>query len=191
MKLARLLGFICFILSHIFVPAPANAADVRLLLKTGKGTYRLGDHIDFHIDYQNVSNRSLVLLPQTDSYPVDAISIRKVKDFRQPEVIRLAEQSIDFEGLSKNVVVLQSHDSVGRSIKAEVGSSLPTFYADYRRGLFLIFSASAIRLPGFGKYEVRARFHSSPDHPVNAYLGRQVLWRGDVESEPIIIEISK
>jgi hypothetical protein len=68
---------------------------------------------------------------------------------------------------------------------------LPKDYGDQRRGLFLILPASAIRLPSGGKYEVRARFHSSADHPVNAYLiPMKKLWTGDVVSAPVFIQIS-
>jgi len=191
MKIAPFLKNTFLTVLCVYLCINTYAADVRVSLKTPKLVYRMGDDIDFRVSYENVSGRPLLLLPQAESYPVDVFSIRKIKGVRKAEVIRLGEQAVDFEGLSGKVVSLQPRDFVSRSIKAEIRSSLPAFYGDNRAGLFLVFPASAVRLPGFGTYEIRANFHASPNHPVNAYLKGRALWRGDVKSGSVILEISE
>jgi hypothetical protein len=184
--LILLSGFVCL------AAAETCAEEVKLTLRCDRDHYRVGDTIKFKIVYKNVSDRSIWLLPQTETYPVDVFTIVKVGDSRRSEKLRFGEQSVAWDARARDVVKLQPRSQLSRFIIADIRPRLPSDYEDQRTGIFLILPASAVRLPGAGKYEIRAIFHSSPNHPVNQYLPRGAqLWRGDATSEPITIEISK
>jgi hypothetical protein len=185
-RLAIFLGFLQLGSAQV---APEG---VSVTIRCDKDHYKVGETIKFNIVYKNISNAPIWLLAQTESYPVDVLSIKKVGDSRRPEKIRLGEQSVVWDALAQKVVRLKPSAEIPRLLEANVLSKLPSIYDDRSTGMFLVLPASAVRLPGAGKYEIRAMFHSSPNHPVNRYLPRGAqLWRGDVTSEPIAIAISK
>jgi hypothetical protein len=182
---------ICFVFPCVVV-ARANAEELQLTLRSDKNYYTVGEKIKFEVVYTNRSSHPIWLLPQTESYPVDALSIKKVGDRRRPEKLRLGEQSVAWEGLAEQAVRVKPGAKIQRLLEAELRSDLPSTYAERNGGIFLVFPGSAVRLRGAGDYEVRAVFHSSPNHPVNRYLPTGAhLWRGDVMSNPISIRISQ
>jgi hypothetical protein len=182
---------LCLVFSYVAV-ARANAEELQLTLRSDRDHYRVGEDIKFKIIYKNTSNHPIWLLPQTESYPVDALSIKKFGDSRRPQKIRLGEQSVAWDGLAEQAVRVKPGAEIQRLLQAEVRSNLPSIYEETSEGIFLVLPGSAVRLLGTGDYEVRAVFHSSPNHPVNRYLPSGAhLWRGDVTSNPISITISE
>ena len=184
------LALFCF--SCWFVAASVHAEQVKIELKTDKTHYTVGENIRFEITYKNVSASPLFLLTESESYPVDALIIRRTNDRRRPEKIRFGLPSIAWDAVAEDVVKVRPQAQISRRLTAEIRSVLPRDYKDKRRGLFLIFPASAALLPGPGKYEIKAYFHSSPEHSVSAYLSKSSkLWRGDVMSRPVVIDIAQ
>ena len=172
--------------------ANTMATEIALRLHTDRQQYRIGDRITFTIVFKNVSTRPLWLLPQSETCGVDALLVKPVKGHGAVEKIRFGLPSFAWDELSREVVKLEPQQRVARHLVAEIESRLPPDYGDQRRGLYLIVPASALRLPQFVPYEVRAVFHSSANHPVNAYLPpTKKLWTGDVLSEPVIIDIAE
>jgi len=174
------------------LPAYGVSEEVKLTLRCARNHYKVGDTIRFQIIYTNVSPYPLWLLPQSESYPVDLFRISKVGDAHQPEKFRFGDQSVAWDARARDVVKLQPQAETVRHVSAAIRSMLPPDYGDSRRGIFLVLPGSAVLLLGSGKYEIQAAFHSSPDHPVSQYLPRGAqLWRGDVVSKPITIDISE
>lgn len=167
-----------------------TAANIAISLHADRHRYKIGDIINLMIVYKNLSSHPVWLPPQIETSAVDAFAVKPISSKRTVEKIRFGLPSIAWDELSHEVVRLNPQAHIYRRVIAEVRSTLPKDYDDPRKGLFLILPASAVRLPGAGKYEVQAIFHSSADHPVNAYLpAEKKLWVGDVRSDPIVIEI--
>jgi hypothetical protein len=189
MRARRVLALALFSLSSAVV-ADGSTEQVQIALRADKTSYKIGESIGFEITYKNVSPNPIALLTESETYPVDAFIITRISDHRRPEKIRFGVPSIAWDALADDVVKVRPQAKVSRRLTAEIRSILPSDYKDKRRGVFLIFPASAALLPGFGKYEIKAHFHSSLDHPVNSYLPQNSkLWRGDVLSAPVVIDI--
>lgn len=186
LAVGALIGFI--------IPAALGASqDVKMTLQTDKKLYRVGENIKFHIVYKNTSHRAIWFLPHDEVFPAHVFEIRNIRTNKVGTRIRIgAEASIAFEGYAEEVVRLQPGAQTTRTLDADIQSKLPDFYDDRQIGLFLVFSGSSIRLDGSGQYQVRARFRLSPDHSVHAFLPRSKrLWHGEIESNPIVVQISQ
>lgn len=181
------LGLFAFAVTFALAADKMSAAQLSLQLEFQKTTFRIGEKMRFRIVYMNTSSHLLRILPNGDAFPVDAVTINSPKTKPRPEKIRLGSDSTDFRALSKDAVTLKPRASVTRNFDVDVTQQLPDYYRDSRRGLFLVFDASAIRLPGAGQYHIVGRFHSSQQHPINQYLKGQKLWNGDVESPPVVV----
>jgi hypothetical protein len=167
---------------------------VQVNLKTDKSRYRIGEKITFKLDYINISMHSLWLLPQTQTYVAGMFQIEKLGSQGPIEKIRGSNEipSVALDGLAKEAVNVKPQGHLGRSLTAELSPTLPEWYGDSRKGIFLVFPGSALLLPGPGRYSVRAQLHSSADHPVNMYLPHSAkLWSGDVISDPLVIYIEQ
>ena len=170
-----------------------HASDIEVSIKSDKSRYRAGDNISLTITYINKSENVRTILPQTESYPVDALTIEKTDNKKSVEKLRPGEVPlVAWEERARKAVTLKPGQKTTRKLVGEVRKQLPIWFEDSRVGLFVIFPASAVSLPANGQYMIRAVFHSSPDHPVNQYLpSHSKLWRGDATSDPISITIGE
>lgn len=185
-----LLALKCVWWACAFVTA-CQASDIEVSITSDKSRYRVGDNISFTITYVNTSKNAKTILPQAESYPVDAFTVEKTDNKKPVEKLRPGETpSVVWEARARSAVTLKPGQKTTRKVIGEVRAQLPMWFEDSRQGLFIIFPASAVSLPQSGQYTIRAIFHSSPDHPVNRYLPpHSKLWRGDAISDPIIITI--
>jgi hypothetical protein len=174
-------------------PASLSATkDLELTLRSDKPRYKLGDKISFYVNYTNRSKTSLWLLPETQAYLIDVLTVEKLNSKSSVEKIRGSNDapSVALDGLAEEAAKIMPQGHLSRTLTAELRPTLPEWYGDQRKGIFLVLSGSALLLPGPGRYSIRAQLHSSPDHPVNRYLPHGAkLWRGDVISDPIVITI--
>jgi len=181
-----------FILGEAIFSLPysyGNGLDVKLRLQKQK--FSLGETVHFHIELRNTSSRSVRVLPQPRIFPADNFQLRRVADGKEAEILRYGEQSLNYNRLAKEVALLRPNQSIAHTIEAKFSNELPAFYNDTRPGPYLVFPGSAIRLLGFGRYQVRAVFHLSLHHPVQAFLPpQQILWHGDSASEWIVIDFT-
>ena len=179
----------CFILFWLATSGLVWASDLAIRLQFKGAKYKLEDTMRFQIIYENVSGRTIRVLPEAQHYSANVVKLQELGTGRSGAVIPIGELSMDFEELSKSVVRIEPKQHYTRQFAVKVSSSLPSSYNDKRRGVFLWFSGSAIQLPNFGRYSVIAHYHCGPDHPVRRYLaGGPALWSGEVESKPVIIE---
>ena len=181
---------LCSVFGALALSSTASAAsEVVLAVKTDRTSYNVGDTVRFVIEYSNRSNRTIFLLPQSENY---AANILDVRDDRggPTEKLHFGEASIAWDALAEEVKRLQPGEKTTRVVLAEIRSNLPPWFHDTRKGIFLILPASAIRLPAAATYEVRVRFRSSRDNPVQNYLQPNVkLWEGAATSQPIRIRV--
>jgi hypothetical protein len=168
----------------------AAASEIELTLSIRQNSYGLNDEILLKVGYKNISKHPVTVLPQTELYPTDVVELRYGGKAKPAKVLEYFEVGIDFARLIKYAVVLQPQESCHRTIMARFASSLPRYFNDSRRGLFLVFKgSSAFELPGSGEYAVVAKYVSSVDNPVKQYLPRAAppLWEGKVKSRSVKI----
>ncbi len=154
-----------------------------------KQSYQLGDTLKCFIVFTNTSDRTIRLLPRDIIFPAAEVHFQSLGTGNFGQLVRLGEIAIDFEELSKQVVVLPPGASYNRTLEAEVRSTFRDSYHDNRRGLILDFPGSALLMPGFGKYRVVKEFKQSPHDYILQYLSAgPPLWSGKVQSPPVFVE---
>ena len=164
----------------------AFAADLELSIHFSKRTYKVGDGMEFQIEFRNTSDVPIKVIPEIDFFSSDLLSIRKTGGRAKVEYLRPDyERVMDLSALSEYVVLLNPKDSLTRNYTVKVSSSLPKDYKDKSIGLFLVFPDSAIKLTGFGKYEARADYDSNDNMPGDPSIK---LWRGKVLSRPVMLD---
>ena len=188
----RYLLILVLILSEAIFALPCSYGNgLEVTLRLPKQKFSLGETVHFRIELRNISSRPLLVLPQPRIFPADNFQFRGVTGGKQAEILRYGEQSLNYPRLAKEVSLLKANQSIAHTIEAKVSSELPAFYNDTRPGPYLIFPGSAIRLPGFGRYQVKAVFHLSPHHPLQAFLPPQeILWHGDSASEWVVVDFT-
>jgi hypothetical protein len=170
--------------------AGATASELQLTISADRPTYQLGDKMRLRITYKNVSGHSIKLLPQPEVYLADSVKVTSRQRAQSVEELRHSEIGIDFQQLSKHVMVLRPGRSYHRDITVGFVASLPPYFNDTTPGLFLVFQgASALKLPSFGTYDLVANYVSPADNPVKQYLPKAspTLWEGEARSLPVVV----
>ncbi|MFN2621758.1 MAG: hypothetical protein ABR611_02840 [Chthoniobacterales bacterium] len=169
------------------------SSELKLTVWFSSKVFTIGDTVDFLITFKNTSNQPIRVLPEVGLFSSDLLSIRKLGGGAKVEYVRApVERGLDLTALSKYVVLLNPGDSLTRNLSAVVVSHLPEAYEKPETGLFLDFSNSAIKLPGFGKYEARADYDSTFEHPTGSLLVEDPkLWSGKVHSPAVLLEFRK
>ena len=189
----RLRLLLMSLLFLIFSRTAQAGSELELTIRFSKKVHTIGDTVEFFITFKNTSHQPIRVLPEVGLFSSDLLSIRKLGGGAKAEYVRTpAEPGLDLTALSKYVVLLNPGDSLTRHLSAIVVSHLPEAYEKPKTGLFLDFSNSAIKLPGFGKYEARADYDSTFEHPTGSQLVEDPkLWSGKVHSMPVILEFRK
>lgn len=179
------------VLSLLLIPACANAgpSDLTMSIRPDKAIYKTGEKMNLQITYRNTAKYAIRFLPEPEPHYADALLLREVNGKRSGTVIPFGEMSMDFEGLSKRVVLLRPGQAYSRRFDLQIASTLPPSYKESRKGLFLWFPGSTIELPHSGRYHAIGQYYCSPKHPVARYLsGNPRLWYGEAKSAPVIVE---
>jgi len=184
----RLLSTLLLFLT--FSRAASANSELELTARFSRRVYTIGDTVEFLITFKNTSHQPIRVLPEVGLFSSDLLSIRKLGGGAKAEYVRTpVERGLDLTALAKYVVLLNPGDSLTRHLSAIVVSHLPEAYEKPEAGLFLDFSNSAIKLPGFGKYEARAEYDSSVEYPTGSYLiEAPKLWSGRIHSAPVVLE---
>ncbi len=184
----RRITFLLFFLIGGLLP-DCRGGGLEVSVRFDKSVYRVGDQLKCSILFTNISSRPIRFLP-IDVF-VDAAELR-FRSGNQPwveHIVERGERYYDFEALSRKVTVLQPKETFTRQITATVLDLLPPDYREPRRGLFLEYGLSALRLPGFGRYTVVKRFEEHSNDFVTRYLPPgPPFWEGVVTSSPIEVD---
>ena len=176
-----------------FATQHSNATETTIAcrLEIDKRSFRLGDTIHFKLDYKNVGSRPLWLVTENETHLADVFVIRDLANDRKVERIFLpGETDIAWDVVAEQAIRLKPNETVSRVITARIEWQLPPFFGRNTKGVFMVFSGSALELPGIGNYAIQARFNSSPNSPVTAFLPKHVkLWYGRVLSNVVPITI--
>ena len=175
---------------------------VELTLRTEKAIYRIGERITFQLLFKNTSTEVIKLFPDPEIYTPTAVEISSKQPPDKVEHIEIAERSMDWVEWSKDAIILRPNGVHIREIKVDFSKHLP---ADWKPYLlpewnqenatmpYLIFAGgSALRLPGFGKYNIVAKYEFQSDHPVVEYIrGEPKLWFGRLRSDSVTLELKQ
>lgn len=163
--------------------------DITMRIRFNKATYKIGARMRLQFVYHNSAKHAIRFLPEPEPRYADALLLTEVNSKRPGIVIPFGEMSMDFEGLSKRVVLLRPGQEYSRRFVLQIASTLPPSYKESRKGLFLWFPGSTIELPHSGRYCAIGQYYCSPKHPVARYLsGKPRLWYGEAKSAPVIVE---
>jgi hypothetical protein len=180
----------CFAIEMFITQAAyCSSQSLDLSLRFDRKTYKVGDIVRVNLVFANSSNRKVLILPTSQAYTANVFKFTRISGGKLGEIVRFGENSIDFIGLSREVVRLGAGRSYTWSLKGEIASTLPDFMGPNTRGLYLVFPGSAIGLPDFGQYRATARYVSGTENPINQLLHGERLWVGEVESKPSMIKI--
>jgi hypothetical protein len=179
-----------------------EAADIELKLRTSKEVYRLGEPIAFELRFTNRASQPVTFFPDPDLYYLQAITISWNNGRDKVEELQFVERSMDDRGWSRDAVVLRPNETYVRRIDADFRAGLPSDWlkflaSEWRRVTpgrpYLVFlGGSALRLPGFGRYNVVANYDFQRDHPVVEYIqSGPKLWFGKLRSSPIVINLTR
>ena len=190
--IVRLL-FFCFALVWAEICA---ASDLQLTVRFDRAAFEVGDKWKASLTYTNVASRSIRIVPDLPIYPASRFEIVKVDNGSRAQLILPGEiPSFDFRGLAGTAKLLRPRQSVERMIDADVATSLPDYYASKAKGLYLVFSGHALKLPGFGRYKITAFTESTQDGAVSEYamelFGRPAIWSGKAYSAPVAVEFKR
>ncbi len=182
----KLLLSVCLAIAPLF--AIAGSHDLALSVQVEPQVLKVGDRVVFKIRYINTSNRDLAIIPEGHVYEGADVDFRKVASEKRGIMIPNLILEYNFAGLRAALRVLQPGRVYERQIRATVSSRLYKSKGS-RTGLYLLFSDSAVKLPGFGIYNVSA------EYAVTDYLKqfcspkeRPQLWVGKIAAPPTLVE---
>jgi hypothetical protein len=187
-------GFICAVVILLVGTEICSGADLAIRLHLNQTVYKIGDTWRASITYQNISKHPIRLIPDLPIYPASRFHMTKVQGGGQPEFVIPGEIAvIDSESLARSAKVLQPGASMTRAIDAKVSTMLPKFYNKRDRGLYLVFSGHALKLPGGGSYDVEALI-ISPEKTGEAEMAKKLfgqpdVWAGSTTSAPVRMEL--
>jgi hypothetical protein len=171
------------------VLSSCNASDLQIALHFDKDEYRIGDQMKCNVRFTNDSRHAIRVLPIDVFVEAAELQYTSHDTSQAATVVRIGEHYFDEAGLSKQVITLAPGNSIARQITAMVVDSLPGDYRDPRKGLFLNFGLSAVRLPTFGKYTVMKRFEERSNATVTRYLPKgPPFWKGVITSPSVDVD---
>ncbi len=171
--------------------ANARASDLSLTLSVSSQKLKPGDQVTFTFVYANTSHHDIGISPEYRTYEALDLQLTKLGSKEPTKFIPYLMIGFDPTAISRDYHILSPGATYVRKLHADISSSLPSFgpTLDRSTGLYVLFSGSAIRLPGPGQYEVKTRHRATEAQRkyLNDTAGSQ-FWVGDVISAPIKVE---
>lgn len=179
--------------SWILAATCVYGGELKIGLSFGKSNYKVGDTLEFKVCYENSSNHVIRVVAKERYYVSDLLSLERRGDHKKAEYLRPAgESQFIGEELAEYAVVLEPGDSVTRRYRGQVALSLPSVYEEKSSGLFLVFNGSALKLPGFGKFEATSSYEEKSDDSLDQYVTLPPkLWRGEAHSAPVTLNFQR
>ncbi len=182
-----------FLVLLISLPV-ATSQDIALSVEAHPRVLRVGDRVAFTITYINSSTKKLGIISEGHVYEAADIDLTKASTRQRGILLPYLTLEYDFAGVARALRILKPGQMYQRRISAKVSLTFPRGVKsnDTQEGLYLLFSSSAIKLPGFGTYRVSA------EYAVTDYLryflnaeDKRRLWIGKANAPPIEIEFRR
>ncbi len=170
---------------------PAFSKDLSFSIRASPQSIRVGDRITFTFVYRNTSSHEIGIIPEYYAYEALDIRLKKLNTGEIGEMIPYLSPHIDPNLAKRQFRLVKPGKTYSRHLVATVSAILPrtTPSASHGSGLYLVFRDSAIKVPGFGKYEATSRYLGVESYKNQLFPpDKNRLWVGEVFAPPITIE---
>ncbi len=173
------------------VAGSAFSKDLTFSIRATPASAKIGDRVTFTFLYTNTSKHEIGIVPEYYAYEALDVHLKKSDTGRAGEMIPYLTPYIDPNLARRNFRLLNSGKTYSSQLIAKLSTTLPRSAQPQNRGsgLYLVFRDSAIKLPGFGKYEATSRYLGMKSYKDQlATPDKSRLWVGRVFASPIVIE---